>query len=45
MERKEEELDLQKVQGIGNGTLFWPDDDRVLTSIRLRSYKGWNRRL
>lgn len=22
-------------EGIGNGTLFWPDDDRVLNSIRL----------
>jgi competence transcription factor ComK len=22
-------------EGIGNGTLFWPDDDRMLTSIRL----------
>jgi hypothetical protein len=24
-----------KSSGVGNGTLFWPDDDRVLTSIRL----------
>jgi hypothetical protein len=24
-----------KSSGVGNGTLFWPDSDRVLTSIRL----------
>lgn len=24
-----------KSSGVGNGTLFWPDDDRILTSIRL----------
>ncbi len=28
-----------KSSGVGNGTLFWPDDDRVLTSIRLETIR------